>query len=149
MDFFKKKRRWDLDNVAAPIVTAAGDVATLPSLFVATYLLGDVLVVDDLERALSLWRETRTSKTIVTLEGEVIDPHGVVTGGSRESALASHATSGATFSGAMASNPASGRRIMSANAVSVMRVRAAGATEVVSVRNLFETAYEARAARYR
>jgi mgtE-like transporter len=34
------KRRWDLDNVAAPIVTAAGDIATLPSLFVATYLLG-------------------------------------------------------------------------------------------------------------
>jgi mgtE-like transporter len=34
------QRRWDLDNVAAPIVTAAGDVATLPSLFVATYLLG-------------------------------------------------------------------------------------------------------------
>jgi chromosome segregation protein len=55
---------------------------------VATYLLGDVLVVEDLERALSLWRETRTTKTIVTLEGEVIDPHGVVTGGSRESALA-------------------------------------------------------------
>jgi len=34
------RRRWDLDNVAAPIVTAAGDVATLPSLFLATYLLG-------------------------------------------------------------------------------------------------------------
>src|SRR5262249_8417615 len=32
-------------------------------------------------------RETQTSKTIVTLEGEVIDPKGVVTGGSRESAL--------------------------------------------------------------
>ncbi len=55
---------------------------------VASYLLGDVLVVEDLERALALWRETRTTKTIVTLEGEVIDPHGVVTGGSRESALA-------------------------------------------------------------
>ena len=55
---------------------------------VATYLLGDVLVVEDLERALELWRETKTNKTIVTLEGEVIDPHGVVTGGSRESALA-------------------------------------------------------------
>ncbi|HEY7375635.1 MAG TPA: AAA family ATPase, partial [Polyangia bacterium] len=54
---------------------------------VAAYLLGDVLVVDDLERALTLWRETQTSKTIVTLEGEVIDPKGVVTGGSRESAL--------------------------------------------------------------
>jgi chromosome segregation protein len=55
---------------------------------VATYLLGDVLVVEDLEKALALWRETRTDKTIVTLEGEVIDPHGIVTGGSRESALA-------------------------------------------------------------
>jgi chromosome segregation protein len=54
---------------------------------VATYLLGDVLVVEDLERALTLWRETHTTKTIVTLEGEVIDPKGVVTGGSRESAL--------------------------------------------------------------
>jgi chromosome segregation protein len=54
---------------------------------VAAYLLGDVLVVEDLERALTLWRQTRTEKTIVTLEGEVIDPHGVVTGGSRESAL--------------------------------------------------------------
>jgi mgtE-like transporter len=35
---------WDLDNVAAPLVTAAGDVVTLPSLFVATYLVGIRLV---------------------------------------------------------------------------------------------------------
>jgi chromosome segregation protein len=55
---------------------------------VAAYLLGDVVVVDDLERALALWRQTHTDKTIVTLEGEVIDPRGVVTGGSRESAVA-------------------------------------------------------------
>jgi mgtE-like transporter len=34
------RRGWDLDNVASPIVTAAGDVVTLPSLFVATYLVG-------------------------------------------------------------------------------------------------------------
>jgi len=54
---------------------------------IAAYLLGDVVVVEDLERALALWRETRTEKTIVTIDGEVIDPHGVVTGGSRESAL--------------------------------------------------------------
>lgn len=32
--------RWDLDNVAAPIITAAGDMVTLPSLFLATYLVG-------------------------------------------------------------------------------------------------------------
>lgn len=31
---------WDLDSVAAPLVTAAGDVVTLPSLFLATYLVG-------------------------------------------------------------------------------------------------------------
>jgi chromosome segregation protein len=55
---------------------------------VAAYLLGDVLVCDDLEKALALWRQTRTEKTIVTLDGEVIDPSGVVTGGSRESAVA-------------------------------------------------------------
>ena len=31
---------WDMDNVAAPLVTAAGDVVTLPSLVVATLLVG-------------------------------------------------------------------------------------------------------------
>src|SRR5262249_30344563 len=31
---------WDLDNVSAPIVTAAGDMVTLPALFLATYLVG-------------------------------------------------------------------------------------------------------------
>ena len=37
---FCAHRDLDLDNVAAPIVTAAGDMVTLPSLFLATYLLG-------------------------------------------------------------------------------------------------------------
>ena len=35
---------WDLDNVAAPLVTAAGDMVTLPSLFVATFIVGPGLV---------------------------------------------------------------------------------------------------------
>ena len=34
------RRAWDLDNVSAPIVTAAGDMVTLPALFLATYLVG-------------------------------------------------------------------------------------------------------------
>ena len=35
---------WDLDSVAAPLITAAGDIVTLPSLFLATYCVGiDVL----------------------------------------------------------------------------------------------------------
>jgi mgtE-like transporter len=31
---------WDPDNVTAPLVTASGDMVTLPSLFVATHLVG-------------------------------------------------------------------------------------------------------------
>jgi mgtE-like transporter len=34
------RRGWDLDNVAAPIVTAAGDMVTLPALFVGTAFVG-------------------------------------------------------------------------------------------------------------
>lgn len=33
------RRSWDLDNVAAPIVTAAGDIVTLPSLLLASFLV--------------------------------------------------------------------------------------------------------------
>src|SRR5437867_2414954 len=33
------RRGWDMDNVAAPLVTAAGDMVTLPSLFAATFLV--------------------------------------------------------------------------------------------------------------
>ena len=34
------RRGWDMDNVAAPLVTAAGDMVTLPALYVATFLVG-------------------------------------------------------------------------------------------------------------
>lgn len=36
------RREWDVDNVSVPVVTAAGDIVTLPSLFLATYLVIDV-----------------------------------------------------------------------------------------------------------
>jgi mgtE-like transporter len=32
--------QWDLDNVMAPLVTAAGDMVTLPALFLGTFLVG-------------------------------------------------------------------------------------------------------------
>ncbi len=35
---------WDMDNVAAPLVTAAGDMVTLPSLFIATLIVGPGIV---------------------------------------------------------------------------------------------------------
>jgi chromosome segregation protein len=52
---------------------------------VARALLGEVVVVDDLVRAIDLWRAGER-RTLVTLEGELVDPAGVVTGGSRDAA---------------------------------------------------------------
>jgi chromosome segregation protein len=49
---------------------------------VAEYLLADVVVVRDLQAGLSLWNRNGYYSTLVTREGEVIDPMGVVTGGS-------------------------------------------------------------------
>ena len=34
------RRGWDMDNIAAPMITAAGDILTLPALVLATYLIG-------------------------------------------------------------------------------------------------------------
>ncbi|WP_428117960.1 magnesium transporter [Candidatus Poriferisodalis sp.] len=34
------RRGWDLDNVNAPLISAVGDVVTLPALFLASYLVG-------------------------------------------------------------------------------------------------------------
>jgi mgtE-like transporter len=33
-------RGWDMDNIAAPMITACGDILTLPALVAATYLIG-------------------------------------------------------------------------------------------------------------
>jgi mgtE-like transporter len=38
------RRRWDLDAVATPMVTALGDMTTLPFLFLATFLVRDAAV---------------------------------------------------------------------------------------------------------
>jgi mgtE-like transporter len=38
------RRGWDLDSVSTPMVTALGDMTTLPSLFLATYLLRSDLI---------------------------------------------------------------------------------------------------------
>ncbi|MBN1282845.1 MAG: chromosome segregation protein SMC [Proteobacteria bacterium] len=49
---------------------------------IADYLVGDVVLVEDLERALGLWGTGRYLKTFVTRDGSVVDPSGVITGGS-------------------------------------------------------------------
>ena len=38
------RRGWDLDSVAAPLVTAVGDMVTLPTLFLATFAVGIPIV---------------------------------------------------------------------------------------------------------
>jgi chromosome segregation protein len=53
---------------------------------VAESLLGDVVVVDTLERALHLWDRV-DGQTLVTLDGEILEPDGTVTGGSLDAEL--------------------------------------------------------------
>jgi mgtE-like transporter len=46
LSVLSSRRGWDLDSVSTPMVTALGDMTTLPSLFLATYLLRwDVVAV--------------------------------------------------------------------------------------------------------
>jgi chromosome segregation protein len=51
---------------------------------IGQFLLGDVVLVETLGDALTLWRGNGHQKTLVTLDGEVVDPSGVVSGGASE-----------------------------------------------------------------
>jgi chromosome segregation protein len=52
---------------------------------VVRFLIGDAVIVRDLPAALELWQAQGGGKrTLVTLDGEVLDPYGVVTGGPLE-----------------------------------------------------------------
>ncbi len=51
---------------------------------VARFLLGDAVIVRDLPSALQIWQASPNQQTLVTLDGEVLDPYGVVTGGPLE-----------------------------------------------------------------
>lgn len=62
----------------ADLVEVSGDLGPLGGA-----LLGDTVVVENLERALALWEAGLTGKTtLVTLEGDRVEPTGVVVGGS-------------------------------------------------------------------
>jgi chromosome segregation protein len=73
----------DAEGVRGPLMTL---VTTKPEYSdVGDALFRDILVVDTLPRALALW-EAGLGKTLVTLDGDIVDAHGVVTGGSRDTA---------------------------------------------------------------
>jgi len=47
----------------------------------ADYLLGDVVLTPDINTCLSLWERDGLEMTFVTPDGDVVSPHGVLTGG--------------------------------------------------------------------
>ena len=49
---------------------------------VGDYLFSDVYLVESLNKALQLWNQNGHRKTLVTLDGEMVAPSGVVSGGS-------------------------------------------------------------------
>jgi len=68
------------------MVTPLLDVVKVKGEFtpLAEYLFGDVWIVPTLREAIDLWNQNGIWKTLVTLDGEVLHPSGVVTGGSKE-----------------------------------------------------------------
>jgi chromosome segregation protein len=78
---------WLPEAAAHPgVVAAAVDVVRYEPSYekVVRFLLGDALIVRDLPSALELWQSSEPKRTLVTLDGEVLDPSGVVTGGPLE-----------------------------------------------------------------
>ena len=53
------------------------------------HLLGGTIIVDNMDNAISLARATSYSVKIVTLDGDIINPQGAITGGSKKDASAS------------------------------------------------------------
>jgi len=49
---------------------------------VCRHLLNDIVLVEDLGKAVGVWQSGGRKNTVVTLEGDVIDMHGVLSGGS-------------------------------------------------------------------
>lgn len=48
---------------------------------IAECLLGDVYLIPDLHSAVGLWRRNGFQGTLVTPEGDIVNPHGILTGG--------------------------------------------------------------------
>ncbi|MCX7944701.1 MAG: chromosome segregation protein SMC [Deltaproteobacteria bacterium] len=53
---------------------------------ISNALFGDVVIVDNLSNALSLWSNNGFQKTLVTIDGEIIEHSGIITGGRKEKA---------------------------------------------------------------
>ncbi|ABC80450.1 chromosome segregation protein SMC [Anaeromyxobacter dehalogenans] len=76
----------EADRSQPGFVAVCLDVVTFDPSYekVARFLLGDAIIVRDLPSALEIWQQSAVKRTLVTLDGEVLDPYGVVTGGPLE-----------------------------------------------------------------
>lgn len=73
------RRGWDLDNIAAPMVTASGDIITLPAIFLMTFVIGVPFVTSFAAVALVLltawaayWCIRRAEGTVRRIVGESV-----------------------------------------------------------------------------
>jgi chromosome segregation protein len=69
------------DGIHGPLADLVDFSKTLNG--VSEFLLGDALLVSDLNVALDLWSKNGFAATIVTLDGDVVESTGVITGGSQ------------------------------------------------------------------
>jgi chromosome segregation protein len=76
----------DVDRAAPGMVAPALEVVRFDPAYerLVRWLLGEALIVRDLPSALELWQRGAGGRTLVTLDGEVLHPSGVVTGGPLE-----------------------------------------------------------------
>ncbi len=89
--FIPKKPRSDGNGTVIANVQGSGIHGPLVDLVkfssslngVGDFLLGNALLVEDLSLALDLWQGNGITATIVTLDGDVVEPTGVITGGSQ------------------------------------------------------------------
>ncbi len=70
----------------AGIIGPLADIVNFSSSLngVGEFLLGDALLVEDLNFAMDLWRQNGITATLVTLDGDVVEPTGIITGGSQD-----------------------------------------------------------------
>jgi len=59
------------------------DLVTVPQAFkeLVDALLGNTVVVEDLDQALAKWKENGRNQCLVTLEGDMVDERGIISGG--------------------------------------------------------------------
>ncbi|UCG38482.1 MAG: chromosome segregation protein SMC, partial [bacterium] len=69
-------------GIHGPLADLVGFSAQLNG--VGDFLLGGTLLVEDLDLAVRLWKENGLTATLVTLDGDVVEPTGVITGGNQD-----------------------------------------------------------------